>query len=87
MLKSIFNSSVRENDTSGNKTDVLHKACQDGNLAVIRELLGEDPNLIRKATEKDGYTVLHSACQGGDLEVVKELLRIDPNLINKGERP
>ena len=39
MLKSIFNSSLRGNDTSGNKTADLHKACENGNLAVLENYL------------------------------------------------
>ena len=48
-------------------------ACEDGNLEVVRELLGRGAN-VNAARTDDGMTSLMLASQDGHLEIARELL-------------
>lgn len=54
-------------------------AAEKGHLDQIKDLLEQDPNLI-KASDKDMYTPLHRACYGDHLEVVKYLIQKGANI-------
>ncbi len=52
----------------------IHDAAGQGDLATIRTLLSESPDLVQSKDERGG-TPLHSSSFGGHLEVVKFLLQ------------
>ena len=52
---------------------LLHTACQEGNLARVRELLAENPESIALQNER-GETPVHLGCKAGKLDIVKVLL-------------
>ena len=68
----------------------LHRACQNGHLAVIQYLVGEQGAQVDQSDE-DGDTPLHWACTNGHLAVVQYLVeehgvQVDP-CDNKGDTP
>jgi len=63
---------------------MLRKACMDGDLSKVKELLQlPDIDINQKEQNELGYTPLILACRSGNVEIVKLLLnqkRIDVNL-------
>lgn len=50
------------------------KACEKGDLEIVKSLLEKDPNLIN-AKDGDSYTPLHRACYSNNIEIVEYLLQ------------
>jgi len=72
----------------------LGMACATGDLARVRELLDQDPSLINRLSDYNGYYIgagapIKNAAACGHLEVVKLLLDrgADPNLPEEGIAP
>jgi ankyrin repeat protein len=61
-------------------------ACASGDVETVRELMGENPELVR-STDKDGRTGLDGAARRGHTEVVRLLLKhgSDPNAREPGD--
>ncbi|KAK9200477.1 hypothetical protein WN944_015675 [Citrus x changshan-huyou] len=62
-----------------NGYDSFHVAAKQGHLEVLKELLGEFPNLVM-TTDLSCSTALHTAAAQGHIDVVNFLLEIDSNL-------
>lgn len=60
-------------DKSTGRT-LLHRYAGKGDLAMVKELLSSDPNLLT-IVDNAGYTALHEASLKGRKETVKELLK------------
>jgi ankyrin repeat protein len=56
--------------------DRFFRACEEGDVAVLRKLLAADPALVRAARpgEYGGWTGLHSAARAGHVEALRLLL-------------
>ena len=70
------------------KNGALFKASANGNLVLLKELVGEGANI--NIVSQNGYTPLHRAAQNGHTEVVKFLLSKGANAemeSNDGETP
>lgn len=72
----------------------LGMACATGNAARVRELLDQDPSLVNRVSDYNGYYTgcgapIKNAAAGGHLEIVRLLLErgADPNLPEEGIAP
>jgi len=72
----------------------LGMACATGNLARVRELLDQDPSLVNKVSDYNGYYTgcgapIKNAAASGHIEIVRLLLErgADPNLPEEGIAP
>ncbi|MBL9134976.1 MAG: ankyrin repeat domain-containing protein [Verrucomicrobiales bacterium] len=72
----------------------LGMACATGNLPRVRELLDQDPSLVNRVSDYNGYYLgcgapIKNAAAGGHLEIVRFLLErgADPNLPEEGIAP
>lgn len=70
------------NDKNGN--NLLHLACQIGNLNIVKQSLNDNNVDINKANI-EGITPLHMACQNGHLGIVKSLLTKNTLDVNKAD--
>jgi ankyrin repeat protein len=68
------------------QTKTFLDACSKGDLAAMRDLLANDPNLSRFGNEQ-GWTGLHAAAQAGHIGIVRLLLEhgADPNTRELGD--
>ena len=69
---------------------LFFEACEKGDAAMVRSLLGQNPDLARAAkpgAPHGGWTGLHAAAQHGHLDVVTVLLArgADPNAREAGD--
>jgi ankyrin repeat protein len=73
-------------DTPG-VTGEIHNAARDGDLATVRALLRDNPDLVFKK-DSDGLTPLHHAAYGGRKDVAEFLLanKAEVNAKNNGGR-
>ncbi|EAY03831.1 hypothetical protein TVAG_063440 [Trichomonas vaginalis G3] len=60
-----------------NKSNVLHVACDEGNLRLVKSLI--DCGCDKEVKNNDGYTPLIIASSSGKLNVVKYLVSIGAN--------
>lgn len=60
------------------------KACETGELEVIKSLLETNPDLIN-TMDDDKYTPLHRACYSNNVEIVEYLLQKGANVSAKTE--
>lgn len=72
----------------------IYMAALKGNIARVRELLGEDPSIVNRISDcNTGYpgsgSALTNAATGGQMEIVQLLLQrgADPNLPEEGNAP
>lgn len=72
----------------------LGMACATGNMTRVRELLDQDPTLVNRVSDYNGYYTgcgapIKNAAAGGHIEIVRLLLErgADPNLPEEGVAP
>ncbi len=72
----------------------LGMACATGNVARVSELLNDDPSLVNRLSDYNGYYTgcgapIKNAAAGGHIEIVRLLLErgADPNLPEEGIAP
>ncbi|MCC7374373.1 MAG: ankyrin repeat domain-containing protein [Verrucomicrobiales bacterium] len=72
----------------------LGMACATGDLSRVRELVSQDPGLVNRVSDYNGYYLgcgapIKNAAAGGHLEIVRFLLEngADPNLPEEGIAP
>lgn len=72
-----------------NHEQTIFTACEQGNLALLKTMLFDNPELLNSVDE-NGDSLLHIACAKGNEEIIKFLLnsKINPNVMNnKGLYP
>jgi len=68
-----------------NKSTMLHKACNDGNAAVVRLLL-EDPHVLPNLRDGQEQTPLLCICTNGNVHVLEVLLEFPTVEVNLPDR-
>jgi len=53
--------------------DAINEACKSGKIEKVKELLSNDPSLVRHESSR-GKLPLHDASRGGHVEIINELL-------------
>ncbi|GAB5367671.1 hypothetical protein AAMO2058_001250800 [Amorphochlora amoebiformis] len=67
---------------------LLHKACDNLNIDIVRYLLGLNANV--NARNSSGWTAFHFACQRGNIEIARSLIDSKANIrsrTNQGTTP
>ncbi|CDW58033.1 Ank 2 domain containing protein [Trichuris trichiura] len=75
---------VPDEDVEEHLDRKLLKACEDGDIAVVEELLSKDSSLVN-ARDRDQYTPLHRASYGNHVAVIKLLLQYGADVSAKTE--
>ena len=56
---------------------ILIEAIKDGEVETVKTWIEQNPKMVRRAIDSDGWTPLHHACHESQMEMVKFLLETD----------